>query len=53
MKREYLEAPALEFVKLHTTQLLVASGEPVDQGGDDEPAGSRSFYGGVEDDDEE
>ena len=50
MRKTYFEAPELEFVKVQTMQLLVASGEPVEQGGDDEPAGSRSFYGGIDED---
>lgn len=52
MKKTYIEAPALELVKVQTMQMIAASGEPINPGGDDEPAGSKTFYGTIEDDEE-
>lgn len=55
MKKTYFDAPALELVKVQTMQMLAASGsgEPVDQGDDDQEAGSHGFHGILEDDTEE
>ena len=55
MKKTYFDAPALELVKVQTMQMLATSGsgEPVDQGDDDQEAGSHGFHGILEDDTEE
>ena len=45
----------MELVKVQSMQMLAGSGsgEPVDQGDDDQPVGSRGFHGILEDDTEE
>jgi hypothetical protein len=53
MKKTYFDAPALELVKVQTMQMIAASGEPVDQGDDDQEASSHGFHGILEDDTEE
>lgn len=56
MKKTYFEAPALEVVKMQTMQMICgsANGEPVEQGGGDQEAGSKSYmWSGLEDDTEE